>query len=327
MLTTIFVVPRHASADETKTAVKVIFDTDISSDVDDCGALAILNALADRGEAEILACVVNGHDADKASAAAVSAINTYYGRGNVPIGTYQGAHGKASKSNYTAKLRDEFPHAALADDKAPKALDVYRKTLAAAPDDSVVIISVGFLMNLADLLDSKADENSPLAGTELVGKKVKRLVVMGGQFPNPDHFAEWNFSANNVGPDTKHVVDNWPTPILLSGFSIGQGISTGPSLQSTPTTNPVRRAYELFNNALKNGRSSWDPTAVLAAVRNPEKYWSVVSGGCCTVSEKGVSSWSPTPDRKHAYLVAKLDNKEMAKVLGELMAEAPAKKR
>jgi hypothetical protein len=313
---------QRASAD----AIKVVFDTDISSDVDDCGALAILNALTDKGEAEILACVVNGHDADKASVAAVSAINTYYGRGSVPIGAYQGSHGAPSHSAYTAKLRDEFPHTAPTDDKAPDALAVYRRTLADAPDVSVVIISVGFLMNLSDLVDSKADEISPLPGVELVRKKVRRLVVMGGQFPNPKQFKEWNFSAGGVGPDTQHVVETWPTPILFDGFSIGQGISTGKALEATPVANPVRRAYQLYNNALKNGRSSWDPSTVLAGVRDPEKYWNVVSDGCCTVEKSGVNSWSPTPHRGHSYLAPKLGNAEMAGILDSLMATPPVKK-
>ncbi len=306
--------------------VKVIFDTDISSDVDDCGALAILNTLADKGEAELLACVVDGHDADKAAVAAVNVINTYYGRGKVPIGAYHGDHGKASKSHYTAKLRDEFPHTAPADDKAPEALLVYRKTLADAPDGSVAIISVGFLMNLTDLVNSKGDDVSPLDGVELVKKKVKRLVVMGGQFPNPQKFEEWNFSANGVGKDTQLVVGTWPTPILFSGFSIGQGISTGPALESAPASNPVRRAYELFENAIKKGRSSWDPTAVLAAIRDPEKYWKVVADGCCTISDKGVSAWTETPHKGHSYLAPKLDNAEMAKILDGLIATGAAKK-
>ena len=39
----------------TPTAVPIIFDTDIGTDVDDADALAILHVLADRGEAKILA--------------------------------------------------------------------------------------------------------------------------------------------------------------------------------------------------------------------------------------------------------------------------------
>lgn len=311
----------HSSA----APVKVILDTDISGDVDDCGALALLNTLSDRREAEILACVVNGHDADKAAAATVSAINIWYGRGDVPIGTYQGSHGSASKSKYTANLRDEFPHSAPSDDKATPALEVYRRTLAGAPDGAAVIVSVGFLMNLRDLLESKADTVSPMTGPDLVKKKVSRLVVMGGQFPNPQHYAEYNFSANGTGPDARYVVENWPTPILFSGFSIGQGISTGPALAEAPAANPVRRAYQLFDNAVKNGRSSWDLTAVLAAVRDPHPYWNVMEDGYCAVDEKGINTWTPTPHRGHSYLSAKLDNAEMAHTLDGLISAPPGK--
>ena len=50
--------------------VKVIFDTDMANDCDDAGALAVLHALADLGEAEILAIVTNRKDPSNASAAA-----------------------------------------------------------------------------------------------------------------------------------------------------------------------------------------------------------------------------------------------------------------
>ena len=42
----------------------------------------------------------------------------------------------------------------------PDALSVYRATLAAQPDGSVVICSVGALSNLEDLLRSGPDEHS-----------------------------------------------------------------------------------------------------------------------------------------------------------------------
>ena len=66
---------------------RVILDTDMSGDADDAGALALLHALVDRGECELLATVVNRKDKTGASAAAVDAINTYYGRPDIPIGT------------------------------------------------------------------------------------------------------------------------------------------------------------------------------------------------------------------------------------------------
>src|SRR5687768_10367927 len=69
--------------------VRIIFDTDMDSDCDDAGALAVLHALADRGEAEILATVASSKN--PWSAPCVDAINTYYGRGDLPIGVPKGA--------------------------------------------------------------------------------------------------------------------------------------------------------------------------------------------------------------------------------------------
>ena len=57
---------------------RVIFDTDVGGDVDDAGALAVLHALADRGEIELLAMgVVIGHEA---AVPFVHAVNTWYGQ-------------------------------------------------------------------------------------------------------------------------------------------------------------------------------------------------------------------------------------------------------
>ena len=302
--------------------VKIIFDTDMSGDCDDVGALAVLNKLADAGKAEILACVANGHDRDKAIAATISAINTYYGRPNIPIGTYQGPGHPPTGSPYTAKVRDEFPHSALPDDKAPLALDVYRRALAAAPDGSVVIVSVGFFDNLRDLLESKPDSISPLPGIDLVRRKGSKLVVMGGGFPQTG--GEYNFAAGGGAPDTQYTVEHWPTPILFTGFEIGAKITTGKGLAAAPRSNPVRRAYELYTSF--KGRQSWDLTAVLAAAGDLALYWNVSASGYCQVTPGGGDQWHPTPDRGHSYLIAKMPPVEVGLTLDNLLALPPGTK-
>jgi purine nucleosidase len=298
--------------------VKIIFDTDMCGDFDDVGALAVLNALADQGKDEILACVANGHDKDKATAASISAINTYYGRPNIPIGTYQGPGYPPYPSHYTAKLRDEFPQSAKPDDQEPTSLDIYRRTLAAAPNHSVVIVSTGLLINLRNLLESKPDASSPLSGIDLVKLKVKKLVVMGGQYPQG---SESNFISTGAGPDTQYAVEHWPTPILFSGFEIGLPMITGKVLVHTPVTNPVRRAYD------PNGRPSWDLTAALAAVEDPTLYWTVSPEGYCEVRSNGSDQWHETPNRHHTYLIAKMPPAEVGKVLDDLLALPPALKK
>lgn len=134
--------------------MKIIFDTDMASDCDDAGALAVLHALADLGEAEILAVVTNRKDPSNAAAAAAAAINTWYGRPRIPIGTDKDGAKTPPRwnhpSSYCAALRDEFPHNAKPYNEMPDALEVYCETLATQPDGSVVICSVGALSNLCE---------------------------------------------------------------------------------------------------------------------------------------------------------------------------------
>ena len=58
--------------------VKVVFDTDMAADVDDVGALALLHALADLGEARILAVGISSRNEE--AGPCLDAINTWYGR-------------------------------------------------------------------------------------------------------------------------------------------------------------------------------------------------------------------------------------------------------
>jgi len=309
---------------EGRAPVKVIFDTDMLGDCDDAGAMALLHKLVDSGEAEILAVVVNSDNTEKAVGAAVDVINTYYGRPDIPLGAYHGTECKQMRGNYTVQLRDEFPHDAPSDDKLPSALTLYRKTLAEAADGEVVIISVGFLFNLRDLLNSPADEISPLTGEELVRRKVKELVLMGGQFPQSDpKKGEFNFAWTQP-LCAKDVMARWPTPVLLSGFEIGKELITGQPLAATPPANPVRRAYELFRgNCLLKGRQSWDLTAVLAAVRDPQIYWTLSEPGTCMVSDIGTNTWLADPSGKHRYLIRKVPVETMVQLLNDFMVQPP----
>lgn len=182
--------------------VRIVFDTDMAGDCDDAGALAVLHALADGGECEILAITTNRKDQTGASAAAVSAINHWYGRPGIPIGTDKegGTTSTPPRSSYTEALRDHFPNSARADSDMPDALDIYRKALAGAPDNRVVVCCVGALSNLEDLLKNER---------ALVDKKVKNLVVMGGEFSNSfENRPETNIRVDI--PAAKYVTENWP---------------------------------------------------------------------------------------------------------------------
>ena len=179
-------------------AVDLIFDTDMSIDVDDVGALCVAHALVDRGEANILATVHNS--ASPFGAGALSVINAYHGRANIPVGAYRGRVGSTRGTSpqspwgfqrqawqlgpYVEDLVTAFPGLVQTNaSDAADAVSVLRAALARASDLSVTVVSVGYATNLHDLLRSPG-------GVSLVRRKVRKLVMMGGRASH----IEWNFA-------------------------------------------------------------------------------------------------------------------------------------
>ncbi|TWU55860.1 nucleoside hydrolase [Rubripirellula reticaptiva] len=306
-----------------QSSVKVIFDTDMDNDCDDAGALAVLHALADKGEAEILAVVTNRRGASTASAATCDVINTFYGRPDIPIGTDKdGAKFAWNKvSAYTPALRDEFPHDARADDEMPDALPLYRKTLADAADHSIVICSVGALSNLEDLVNSRGDRYSEFSGVELIMKKVRRTVIMGGEFPKSPK-PETNIRLDIAAAVS--VVNQWPGKILWQGYEVGAALHCGEPLKNVQRNNPIRRAFELRpfldGFAIDRGKPAHDQAAVLLAVRGPEpSFWKVISGGRVIVDSDGHTEFRTDRDRHHQYVEIAGTPDRLTKVIDELM--------
>lgn len=303
------VVAQYAAAEP----VRVIFDTDMASDWDDVGAAAVLHALADNGEATIVAMGVSSKNAH--AAACLDAINTYYGRGDIPIGALKGP-GTGEKSRYTEAVAKAFPHDLASTAAAPDAVEVYRKALAAQPDGSVVFITVGYLTNARDLLQSKPDGYSPLSGADLVKKKVNRWVCMGLDIPKG---REWNIHRD--APAAIAAVRDWPTPITFSGFEIGREIMTGGRLRDMPPGSPIWLVYEKCDG--RKNHESWDQTAVLVAVRGPADLWDIHTGGNAEILADGSNQWRDAPDRGQAYLVKKKSPAEVAAVIEALMLQPP----
>jgi pyrimidine-specific ribonucleoside hydrolase len=308
------------SAQDSPPPVHVIFDTDMGPDYDDVGAIALLHAYADRGDAEILATVASTKY--EGIAAVINVLNTYFKRPNIPIAVPKGeAVTTKDFQHWTDSLIANYPHAINKNEEVPDAVSLYRKILADQPDQRVTIVTVGFLTNIAALLQSSPDEHSPLSGKELVEKKVLKLVSMAGKFPSGREF--------NVHEDVKaaqYVVENWPRPILFSGFEIGEKIKTGlPLIQNSGIQNsPVKDAYAIsipLSEGDKEGRMSWDQTAVLVAVKGHAPYYKLVSG-TMSVNDDGSNGWD-SAGSKHFYLVEDRPFSEVQQIIDELMMHQP----
>ncbi|MEJ0033984.1 MAG: nucleoside hydrolase [Bacteroidota bacterium] len=157
--------------------VPVIFDTDIAPDFDDVGAMALLHAFADKGEAKILATI--SCNTFETTVPTLSVLNDYFKRSDIPIGITQGDFpNKACNEKWAEFINAKYPHKLKTNADAEDALALYRKVLMSQPDNSVTIVTVGFFTNVANLLNSPPDNISSLSGRDLVKKKVKQLVSM-----------------------------------------------------------------------------------------------------------------------------------------------------
>lgn len=301
---------------------KIIFDTDMGPDYDDVGAIAILHALADLGECEILATLAS--DGHPSIAPTIEMFNRYYGKGGIPVGIPDnGVANFTASNNWNDSLLVRFAPDLKSKTDYPKASEIYRKVLASQPDKSVTIVTVGFTTNLAKLLRTGSDDHSPLSGVELVKKKVKKWVAMAGRFPEG---REFNVFIDSVS--SSYVLERWPTPILFSGFEIGERIFTGSKVaEKNDQNNPVSWAYKYnlatYENKPVKNRMSWDQTAVLCAIRDPERYFYVCGPGKIIVNPSGYNNWDPDSTKDHYFLVHKYPYQDISDTLEGLMMYQP----
>ncbi|WP_291370124.1 nucleoside hydrolase [Cyclobacterium sp.] len=149
---------------------RLILDTDLDSDVDDVGAMAMLHTLEDHERVEILGIIVTSDDLHAPLCA--DAINHYFGRPQIPIGVEKGIDLREF-SKYTRAISHTFPKRLNEYADAEDATRLYRKLLAKEADSSVTIVTIGHLTNLMHLIQSAPDDISKLSGFELIRKKVK----------------------------------------------------------------------------------------------------------------------------------------------------------
>ncbi len=325
--------------------VNIIYETDMESDIDDAATLGMLHALADNGECNILAVMHN--TSDEFGVGVIDAINTWYGRPDIPIGSYKKddaiSRWFGGKMEYAKSiaLNPKFHKDKISRKDVPPALDVYKNLLLNSDDKSVTILSVGWTTNLRDLLHDKE-------GYQLVTQKVKQLVLMGGGWDPPDisnYRPQMNLLGNQViaaaYESGKYVVENWPTPIVFSG-KVGAKVQTGAELVDTPLDNPVREAYRISfaKRGLEIGNShSSDQTAALYAVRGASDYWEFNTTGTPRIFLKA-DQWSPdspgdnrflrwhtiwdsSVDSEHGYLVFAQEPQAIARVIETLMVQLP----
>lgn len=299
----------------------LILDTDIAEDCDDVGAVAVLHALANRGEVNILGMMVSMPV--QYGAPALDALNTYYKRPNIPIGTLRNsvdASGAKNLDVYNKDLALRYPNSLRDARYAPNSVTLYRQLLAKSANASVVIVTIGPLTNLYHLMRSGADNISGLNGMALIRQKVKRIVIAGGNLPDG---TSYNF---RVAPDkAEYVINNWPTEIWFATNELGGDVLTGKEMMSKTTrSNPVHEAYRLYKYRYPSWqfRPSWDQMGVLVAVRGTAGLFKTHSIG----RVRGIRAWirwEASPDKNHVWFQKNSSVELRRKVVEGLMMQPP----
>lgn len=200
--------------------MKVILDTDIGTDIDDCLALALILASP---EIDLIGVTCVYADVDLRAQVAISMLDLR-GRSDIPVykgvsqpllqldELYWGGHeGEAILAKYPAKRQAESQHA----------VDYIIKTIRNHPDE-ITLIAIGPLTNIAMAFQKAPDIINGLAN----------LVIMGGVVRNDLSLplAEHNIKCD---PEAAHVVFSSIAPIILTPLNI--------TVQSNITTDDLKR--------------------------------------------------------------------------------------
>ncbi len=314
--------------------VRIILDTDMGSDCDDAGALALLHVYADLGMVEIVGCVYSSGKVPY-GAGIIEAINIYYGRPEIPIGAYYGNEVGDPIDKMTAgKLaRDTiaFGNSIIHNTEAAEQSRLNRELLANSADQSITYITIGHTKGLYELLVSEPDDISPLSGYDLVNSKITRWIAMGGVGANnegQDFVNDWNLFRNETASYSKYLAENFPRPVYYSDG--GTNVLTGKSLKYTPSGNIVRTVYRdwLWNvqkRTLDDQRPSWDLIAVYYAVEGLGDFLQYSGKGWMEIDiDRGVRWREGESDIEQYFIEQKADtNQSFADYLNKMISKIP----
>lgn len=301
-----------------------ILDTDIGSDCDDAGAMGILHQLAWRGECHILAVT---HCLSRQSGpACIDAINRYYGRGDIPIGTLklEGYYPREITDPYTDHIQREFLSAYPPGAPCPDATGLLRHTLA-QQSEKIDLCFIGPLTNLYLLLRSEADEYCTLNGLDLVEHKVNAVYIMGCNFDEREDKRSAEFNIKSDIEAAQYVMRHCPVEIDILPYEVGCQVHVGSALlREGAEDNPVRRCYELYCN---KDRETWDLLTVLLMVRPQADYWEWSERGRVSIDAMGNSLLIPDTAGNCRVVLRVKQEKTVARLLDELLTAQPGAQR
>lgn len=306
----------------------IIFDTDMDTDCDDAGALAVILEYVKQNRARLAAIVTDCPD--KYAPTACELICNWYGE-NPLIGTIYDSEFPEHETDRYVRYRDHrrtLPTEIYynrttskllgkTDRDYPSSVSVYRRVLSEAEDKSVIVLAIGFLTAIEQLWLSESDEYSPLNGYDLFKQKVAFVVSMGdAAFPFSDNY-NFNYNMDRVG--AKVFFDLCPCSIYVSPD--GMDVITGSSFSSTlQPGHPLRTIYEIYNQGSNKGRMSWDLISLLFALNPNSSLFNIETHGTVRYDDScNKIYWEATGPRADYQIKTTITPHEMAELLDNIM--------
>lgn len=309
----------------------ITFDSDFGNSVDSLLTLALLRAMAAKGQCRVISVSIT--KSNLKAAQAEEALTNFYLGGPPPGGT--GFGGGADKIGLATdgKMKEDTPVIEALLKKGADGKPVYpaqisslidtaecavtmRNMLLAQNDLNAVVVVDGPATNIVQLMNLYGAKPQIVA-------KVKHLVAAIGAYPNGA--VEAGAKADIAA--ARKLLAEWPTPIIAVGTEVGEAIPyPASSIEkdfSYTTAHPLVDAYKAYKPMPYDAVAPGMAAALYAA--NPDDgYFKLSEPGTITVLDDGRTKFTPGAGGKHRYLIADPAQKEkVTKFYTEMVSAKP----
>jgi len=321
-----------------KPSIGIVFDCAMGARIDDALALAMLHGFEGKNEARIAA--IGLCTSDLKAAQFCDVVGLFYASATTgvarifmhltPVGLDVGK--QARKPAGSSPMLDG-PLAKTGADGKPvyfttvnslnDTADVstlIRNALTAQDDQNAVAVLTGPATDFAKLLDMYGLK-------DLIAQKVRLLCLAAGAFPDgpPDPNIKADIAA------ARKVLAGWSVPIVAAGYEIGADLRfPGASIDKDfawSQAHPVADAYRAYRPMPYDAPSS-AMAAMLYAVRPKENYFKLSEPGTIIVSDDGRTSFAPSENGRHRYLILDPAQKErIVRTYTEIASAKPVERK
>ena len=265
---------------------KIFLDTDLGYDCDDVGALSILNNFKNKGLCDIVG-ITHSSYFNPTGVKAIQAVNSFFKNDDIKIGYSDNTKQLNNKLVPNAYNDALINHFYKKEGKFYPSTELLLTELLKEEDNSIVYVGIGMFTNLAN---AYAFKNDKLNGKEILNKKIKEIVLMGGDFST--QMPEFNIKSDIES--AKFLLENCPKSTYFLDFVVGASVISGTPFINDDT--PVGLSYKIFSNG---GRESRDPLTMLYALKHDCDLFKVSNSGKVTILDDGSTIFKEDTSYNH----------------------------